>query len=100
LSTFDPIVPFLHWFLGVVNYIATRDTTSPIRIYGETRGQGETGKGQRKEVQGARKKGQGSRSQETGTRKGNQGTRDKEKPGDRVKMGRPIKRAFLREKKN
>jgi hypothetical protein len=54
----------------------------------------------RKEVQGARKKGQGSRSQETGTRKGNQGTRDKEKPGDRVNMGRPIKRAFLREKKN
>jgi len=82
----------LHWVLGAVNYIATRDTTFPIRIYGETRGQGETGKGQRKEVQGARKKGQGSRSQETGTR-------DKEKPGDRVKMGRPIKRAFLREKK-
>ena len=31
LRTFDPIPPFLHSLLGAVNYIATRDATSPIR---------------------------------------------------------------------
>jgi hypothetical protein len=58
---------------------------------------------------GERTKERGARSKEKGTRIKEPGDRNEEgeprnegqgKTGDRVKMGRPIKRAFLREKKN